>query len=193
VKNRYDVYSNPPAGYACGGIFPHFLNIIYATINTDMSKKNTPLASWSVEEYSHRDKNSDWFWALGIITITTATVAVIYHNILFSVVIVLSAIILGYFASRKPDVIEVILSEEGIQMKDMFYPYEKIQGFAIDRHILSSYLLIETDRILMPVIAVPLPEGDLDYEMLEEFMKERVPSKPLRESVGHRLMEYLGF
>lgn len=158
-----------------------------------MASKNTPLISWSVEEYSHKEKNPDWFWALGIIAIAIAAISVIYHNILFAVVIILGAVILGYYASRHPDVIEISLTEEGILMKELFYPYEKLNGFAIDRHNTSSCLLIETTRTVMPVIAVPLPDTDLDFDMLEEFMKERVESKPLKDSAFHRIMENLGF
>lgn len=159
----------------------------------DMPAKNVPLISWSVEEYPHKEKNSDWFWALGVIAVAIAVISIIYHNILFAVVIILGATILGYYASRNPEIIDISFSEEGILVKELFYPYEKISGFAIERHTHNNCLLIETGRTVMPVIAIPIPDTDLDLDMLNDFMKERVEPKPLKDSTFHRIMEHIGF
>ncbi len=148
--------------------------------------------SWKIEEYSHREKTPDWFWALGVIAISGAVIAIIYHDIFFAVFLILSAFILGYYASRKPDIIEISISEEGIRVRDFLYPFKKIKSFAIDTHELGSYLLIETSRAVMPVISLPLPES-MDIDSLKELLKTKLIEKPMKEPISHRVMEHLGF
>ncbi len=158
-----------------------------------MQPKNDAIISWSVEEYSHKEKGSDWFWALGVIALAIAVIAIIYHNILFAIVIILGSIILGYYASRPPNIMDVSLSTKGIQVREIFYPYEKIRGFAVERHILGNCLLIETGRAVLPVVSIPLPQEELDMESLENFLVQYVEKKDLKESAGQRIMEHLGF
>lgn len=151
-----------------------------------------PRVSWKIEEYNHRDKGPDWYWALGVVAIAGATIAIIVGNALFGIVIILAAIILGAYAKREPAIIEVAISEAGITLRDQLYLFEKIKGFAIDQHDLGTFLLIETDRAFMPRISIPLPLS-LDPEGVSELLRTKIPEKPLKEPVSHKLMEYLGF
>ena len=151
-----------------------------------------PRISWQIEEYKHREKGPDWFWALGVIAIASAAIAVIYHDILFAVFIVLAAVILGFYAAREPDVIDIAISDEGIKIRSFFYPYEKIKGFAVDEHDLGNHLLVETSRAVTPVISIALPVT-IDPDALTELLKTKIPEKPLKEQLSHRLMEHMGF
>ncbi len=151
-----------------------------------------PRISWQIEEYVHREKGPDWFWALGVIALASAAIAVIYHDILFAIFIIISAIILGFYAARPPEVIEIAISDTGIRIRNYFYPFEKIKGFAIDENPLGNHLLIETTRAIAPVISIPLPTT-IDTEGLEALLKTKLPEHPLKEHVAHRLMEHMGF
>lgn len=154
--------------------------------------KKTPRISWQIEEYIHREKGPDWFWALGVIAIAGASIAVVYHNAFFAVFIILGALILGFYANRTPDILDVAISDDGITIRKYFYPFEKIKGFAVDEHELGNFLLIESDRMLTPVISIPIPEG-LNTESLRQLLLTKVLEKPLREPPSHRLMDELGF
>lgn len=152
----------------------------------------TPILSWQTEEYVHREKNPDWFWALGLITLTGAAIAVIYHDTLFAVFIVLGALILGYYAARAPKIIEISINEEGIKIRDYLYPFKKLKGFAIDEHQLGNQLLIESDRLITPVIAIPLPNS-MEVDELIQILKARLPQQEIKEHPSHRIMEHIGF
>lgn len=158
-----------------------------------MADATEPLIAWQTEEYSHKEKSPDWYWAFGVIAVAGAAIAVIYHNILFAVFIALGAIILGIYAARPPEVIEIAITEDGIRIRQTFYPFAKMAGFAIDRHTLGSFLLIETKRTIAPVLSIPLPDEDLDYDTLETFLETKMERKPLSEPTSHRIMEHLGF
>ncbi len=156
-----------------------------------MAKKD-PRVSWSIEEYTYREKGPDWYWALGIIAIAGAAIAVLTDNPLFAIFIILGAFILGFYANKKPAILDVSISDEGITIKNYLYPYDKIKGFAVDEHNLGNFLLIESDRAIIPIISIPIPEG-LDGDALTELLKTKIEEKPLKEPASHRIMEHLGF
>ena len=156
-----------------------------------MQSTKEPRISWQVEEYSHREKTPDWYWALGVIAIAGAIIAGIYHDILFSILIIMSAVIMGYYAARRPEIIEVSISEDGIHIRGLLFPFTKITGFAIEEHIMGNKLLIETTRTIVPVQSIPLPDS-LDTEGLYELLKTRIKEKPLQVPVSHRIIEHIG-
>ena len=45
---------------------------------------------WDAHEYEHKERNRDWFWAVGIISVSLAVVAVIFGNIIFAILILRS-------------------------------------------------------------------------------------------------------
>jgi hypothetical protein len=157
-----------------------------------MAQKAPVRVSWKTEEYVHREKGPDWFWALGVIAIAGAVLAVVYHDILFAVLIVVSAVILGYYAARRPEVIEVAISDDGIMVRDYLYPFASIKSFNVDQHPEGTRLMIESDRLLVPIFSVPVPQA-IDAESLTEYLREKIPEKPLHEKHVHRIMERLGF
>lgn len=156
------------------------------------AKQGEPRITWQTEEYNHREKGPDWFWALGVIALAGAAIAVISHNVLFAIFIILAAVILGVYAARRPKIIEIVISDTGIKIRDYFYPYEKLKGFAVDEHDLGNHLIIESDRALTPVISIPLPLT-IDADALTALLKTRIPEKPLKEHMTHRVMEHMGF
>ena len=158
------------------------------------STTSEPRIIWHIEEYKHREKGADWFWALGIIAVLGAVIAVIYGNILFAVVIVLGGVMLGYYARREPEVIEIAISDEGINVRGYFYEFGKLKSFNVDEHHLGSHLLIETRRVIVPVTSIPLPSEGMDYEGLRELLRTKLPEKTaMTEKDSHRIMEHLGF
>ena len=154
--------------------------------------KREPRLSWQIEEYTHRPKGPDWFWALGVIALAGAAIAIIYHNILFAIFIIIAALILGFYAAREPDIIDIVISDDGIKIRKYFYQFEKIKGFGIDEHDLGNHLIIESDRIVTPFISIALPLT-IDPEELRSLLKSKITEKPLKEHPSNRIMEHLGF
>lgn len=157
-----------------------------------MESKKEPRISWQIEEYSHREKTPDWYWALGVIAVAGAITAVIYHDVLFAILIILSSLILGYYASRKPEIMNVSINEDGIIVRDYMYRFEKLKGFSIEEHFMGNKLLIESSRAVVPILSIPLPEN-LDTEGLYELLITKIQNKPISFPVSHRIIEHIGF
>jgi len=158
-----------------------------------MAKSNIePRITWQTEEYPHREKGADWFWALGVVAIAGAALATVYHNILFAILIVLSAIILGVYAARKPDIIEIAISDEGIRVRTYLFPFSKLKSFGIEETGLGNILIIESDRLVAPILSIPIPLA-LDTESLGALLRTKLPEKPHTEDISHKILDRLGF
>jgi len=145
--------------------------------------------TWTTAEHHHLERGSDWYWALGIIAISSAATAILFNNILFALLIVLAAGTLGVIASRPPMTVDFELSEKGLSVNDTFYPYEEMFAFWVTEDD-EPTLLIDTPRFMTPDLAVPL--GDVHPEAVREFMRLRVPEVELRESFVFKVTEFFG-
>ncbi len=91
-----------------------------------MAKNQNPL-HWQALEYEHRERNPDWFWAVGIITIALSVTAIILHNVLFAFVIVLSGFVLSLYAARPPREIDIVIDDRGVRVEKIFYPFHSLE------------------------------------------------------------------
>lgn len=146
---------------------------------------------WTTLEYHHPERTSDWFWGVGLVTVAGAGAAFYFNNILFAVLILLSAVTLIIFALRHPREIEVELSEKGVRIEKTLYPYSSLESFWIDEEIEPARLLIKPESLFAPLVAVMIEEVDLDE--LEQFLVERIQMEELEEPFFQRIMEHLGF
>lgn len=152
--------------------------------------KQDPL-HFQTYEYEYRERNADWFWAVGIITIALSVTAIILHNVLFAFVIVLSGFVLSLYAARPPKEIDVIIDEKGIRIDNTFYAYPSLESFWIEEHDEYSKILIKSQRLLMPYIVISL--GDMDTEKIGLTLNQHLPKIFHAESELQKMMEYLGF
>lgn len=147
--------------------------------------------SWVTEEYEHKDKTPDWYWALGIIAIAGAAISIIYKNYLFAIFIILAAIILAMYSSRKPEPMNIEISEKGVRIKNEIYPYSMIKSFWIESLPNESHLLLHTKRILMPIIVLNI-ENNLESK-IQQMLSSHTKEEEMKEPVTQRVMEHLGF
>ncbi|MBI2048576.1 MAG: hypothetical protein HYT30_01480 [Parcubacteria group bacterium] len=146
--------------------------------------------TWSGQEHQHIERGSDWYWALGIIIMSSALTAVLLNNVLFALLIVLGGVTLGMLAKRPPAVVEFALGERGLAVGDTFYPYEEMRAFWVSEDD-EPTLLIDTPRIMNPDLIIPLT--DVDPNMVRAFLAERVPEIELHQSFIYTLAEFFGF
>ncbi len=152
----------------------------------------TPIISWEAEEHAHREKNVDWYWALGIVAVVGAVISVIFGNVLFAIVIVLGAILMAIVSLREPSVIPFAITTRGVRVDDHLYPYSTLGSFCIDEDAQQGpQLLLKSRGTFRPLIIIPLPEEAI--EEIDDILAERLPEEHLEESLAHHLLEFLGF
>ncbi|MEK7147997.1 MAG: hypothetical protein AAB758_01740, partial [Patescibacteria group bacterium] len=145
---------------------------------------------WDAHEYEHKERSSDWFWAVGIISISISIASIIFGNIIFAILILLSAFSLALFINRPPENVHVVITERGITKDKIHYPYSTLDSYWLDSDHPHPKILLRSEKMFMPIIRIPIGDTDpveLD-ELLAQFLPEKYHSLPLVE----KILEYLG-
>jgi hypothetical protein len=147
---------------------------------------------WEAHEYEHKERGSDWHWAVGILAISFAVVAVIFGKIILGLLIIIGTFSLTLFINRPPEIIRGSVNERGISRGNTLYPYETIESFWIDIDHPHKKIILKSRKIFMPLIVVPIADNVDPYRLeriLSRYLKEEYHALPFVE----RLLEHLGF
>ncbi|MEK7572720.1 MAG: hypothetical protein AAB493_02620 [Patescibacteria group bacterium] len=146
---------------------------------------------WSLLEYNEKERNNDWFWALGIIVVAVSITSIIFGNYFFAVLIVLSGVLIVVFAIKKPDLVSYELNEKGLKIKNRLFPYEKIKSFWVQKETKPT-LFIKSERLIMPIISMPI-EYFLADEIKNKMLKNKVKEEEMKEHISEKIMEFIDF
>jgi len=146
---------------------------------------------WQAPEYLYKEKSSDWFWSIGIITFAGAISAYMFGNILLVILILLCGITLALFGARKPKTISFEISRKGIRADSILYPFHNLQSFWILEKERENILLLKSQKILAQQINIPL--GDTDPDQVQMFLENFIPGEEDNEPLAERIMNRLGF
>jgi len=163
----------------------------------DTNENSSEKLIWSALEYEEKERSKDWFWALGIIVATSSIAAMIYSNYFFAALLILSGVLLGFFAVKKPDTVIYELNKKGLKIRSRLYPYENIKAFWVQLDTspetnIKPMLFINSERIFIPIIAIPI-EKEIAYQIHAIFLERNIPEEEMREHLSEKIMEILGF
>lgn len=155
---------------------------------------------WSALAYKDKPKSNDWFWALGIIVFTASMAALIYGNYFFGALIILSGVLLGFLATKKPEVVDYELNDKGFLVGNNLFPYENIKSFWVQRENfpenpiekLKPVLFIKSERLFMPIITTPI-ENAMASDIHSFLLEKKIVEEEMKEQVSEKIMEALGF
>jgi hypothetical protein len=146
---------------------------------------------WSAYEHDHVERGPDWHWALGVITVCIAVTSILFHNVLFAVLVVLAAISIALLARTPPRECDFEISDSGIRINGALHRYDEILAFWVeDEHYDRPLLLVDTTRFLSPNLIIPIEH--IESGLVRAFLKERVEERHMREPLPHRLFDFLG-
>ena len=150
-----------------------------------------PLISWDAPEHLHTEKNNDWYWAVGIITITIAALAIILNNVIFAIFIIVAAFALVVHAAKKPRIIHIEINDRGIVIDKVLYPFLTLESFWIDAHEEIPKIILKSHKVFMPFITVHIEEVDREHvrDILLNYIAETEHIEPLSQ----KIMERFGF
>ena len=128
---------------------------------------------WHAPEYPHKEKSSDWYWTIGIISAALVVTSIIFGNVLFGLVLGIGAFTLTMLASRKPGIVSVEINDKGVAVDKTLYPFAAIDSF------------------YMPLIAVPVRYKDL--EELRTFLSSHLKEEVFEQGIIQTIFDRLGF
>lgn len=157
-----------------------------------MNEMPVSAVEWEAAEFEPNEKGSDWYWALGIVAIAGAVAAIVLGNTLFGVVILLGASTMLLFAGREPNVVHFGITQRGVRIGNKLYPYSTLKAYYIDEeHAHGPQLLVESERMFMPILVLPIPEEHLDD--IDDILATRLPEEHLEEPLAEKILEFFGF
>ena len=156
--------------------------------------------SWSALEYEEKERSKDWFWALGIIVVTSAIAAIIFEDYFFAVLIVIIGALFSFLAVRKPRAISYEVNAKGVQAGTHLYPYGNIHSFWVrsatlrdheENDVLRPMLFIRIQRLFVPIFSIPI--DDSIAENIDAQLKEAgIVEARMQEHPSEHIMEMLG-
>jgi len=150
-----------------------------------------PLIAWNAEEHIHIEKNNDWYWAVGIITITAAALAFIFNNVIFGILIIVGAFALVVHASKKPRNIHCEINDRGVVIDNILYPFLSLDSFWINAHHRPAKIIIKSHKKFMPYINIYIDE--VDPEEVRDILLNYIAETEHHEPLSQKILESLGF
>jgi len=148
--------------------------------------------TWTASAHTHTEKTSDWFWALGIVAVSSAAVSFLFQNMLFALLIIVGAFTLALLASRPQREITFSLTRRGIMVDDVLFPYQMLVAFWVqDLETDSPILIVDVHKVMTPHIIVSLE--NVDAEQVHEYLSTRLPEEEMFEPIEQVIFERLGF
>ena len=147
--------------------------------------------SWQALEYEEKERSGDWFWALGVIVVAGSIAAIIFGDYFFAGLLILSGLLLGFLAIKKPDMISYELNDKGLKIRRDIFPYENIRAFYVEDET-KSLLFVRVGRMFMPVFSMPIPRSDASA-IKAMMLAHNVMEEKMKEHMSEKVMESLGF
>ena len=147
------------------------------------------LYQWSVQEYQHYHRATAWY----IIMILGGLLFILYGlfsgNFLFSLIIILFAIIIFLQSHQEPPQIPFQITGLGIIVSDRFYSYNELDGFyIIYQPPAVKTLYIETQGFYRPILHIPLlDQNPVEIRhALQQFLEEDLEKEeePIADKIG---------
>ncbi|MBI4993311.1 MAG: hypothetical protein HZC26_04250 [Candidatus Magasanikbacteria bacterium] len=128
---------------------------------------------WTILEYEKHTRGTLWYVLAAVLGLALVLYGVFTGNFLFSLIVILAAIILFLQAHQEPRQIPFQITDLGVIVGIRFYPYSEFENFYIIYNPPEvKTLFLDTKNTLQPMLRVPL----LDMNPIE---------------VKHSLREYL--
>jgi hypothetical protein len=149
---------------------------------------------WSAYEHEHIERESNWYWALGIVAVCAALIAVLFSDVLFALLVLVAAATLGMLASVRPEMIDFEISDRGVRVDGTLHRFNHIISFWVEDEHLDHYgrplLLVDTTKFLAPNLIIPIE--DIDPHVIRAFLKQHSKEVHMKEPLSHKILEFVG-
>lgn len=150
----------------------------YNMEDKDKIEKGNTLLSWHFSEFDTHERGPIWYIVFFSVAGLLFFISVITLNFLFTVIIVMTTIIILLGHKKQPSELDISIVEAGIEVGDKFYMYKDIRNFfIIYEPPLVTTLFINLKSRTKPRLSIPLngqnpvKVRDILLNFLEEDVK----------------------
>lgn len=148
--------------------------------------------SWVAPETNSREKSGDWYFILWTVALAGMAISFILGNALFGLLLVIAAFVISIYAVQKPANINFAVSRSGVKAGDLLLPFSTLSGFNISEDQDTTYLLLQSKKVYLPLYSFPLSE-EVSIDDLREFISLFIEEKEIATPAYQQLMDKIGF
>ena len=166
--------------------------------NISMPRSLTPdtltgdvLQEWTIQEYDQHERGSLWYIIMITVGLALVAYGLLSDNFIFSLIIILSAIILFLQSHQEAPQVLFQITELGVVVGSRFYPYTELKDFYIiynPPEVKTVY--IEPKSTVRPTLRIPLlDQNPLDIRAhLQQFLPEDLEKEeePASDAIARR-------
>ncbi|MDD5342607.1 MAG: hypothetical protein PHH01_03315 [Patescibacteria group bacterium] len=142
--------------------------------------ENTPdrgkkLISWKFPEFQEHRRGKVWYTVFLLIGALSALYAVMTANFLFLMMIIIIWAVILITARRKPLILKLTITEDGLEVENRFYSFDSIAKFwLIYKPPESKYLYLNFKSNLRPDLVIQLENANpvKVRDILLNYLKE---------------------
>lgn len=150
-------------------------------LKNEISDYGEILAFWNFPEHTQHQRGSRWYIFFIIVIGLLLFYSYKTNNILFAVIIIMSAVFLTMHNRSEPRLMELKITEDGILLNDIFYNYSDFKNFAIIyRPSEVKNLYFEFKGTFRPRLTIPLE--DQNPNKLRNILLEHLEEDLEREN-----------
>ena len=149
------------------------------------------LISWRAPAHFHGQKNSDWYWAVGIITLALAAVSIMFGKIITGIFIIVAAAALVIHVSRPAPTVYYEINDRGMVIDDTLYSFLSLESFWVPHDHFPPKLLIKSRKLFLPLISIYIT--DIDPEDVREILLRYIAETEHHEPFLKYILERFGF
>jgi hypothetical protein len=152
------------------------------------------ILEWEGREYDHNPKSTDWYWALGIITVAGTIAAILFGNYLLAILVIIAATSLALHAAKQPPLHRFRLVEEGVVIGDELHRFSRMISFSVLEDIEGEQppmISIKTENWLSPHLIIPL--AGVDADMVYAYFLHHVDEEAHEHTFSDLVAAWLGF
>ncbi len=140
----------------------------------DNAQYGEVIASWRAPAFHHYRRGRWWYVIVALIAIGLLVYAFATANFLFAVLVVMFGMIVAIQSSRKPEPLDVTVTNVGVLHGSRFIPYKDLKSFWIIYDPPVKTLYLDLKKAFFPDVSIPLEDADplALREILMQFLPE---------------------
>lgn len=148
--------------------------------------------TWTASEFMAHEKSASWYTGLAAVAAMGCIVIYLITKDFLSVaVIVVGALVFGYYASHRPRELGYRLDQRGISIGPKIYGYDEFRNFSVvPEGAFSSIVFMPLKRFSLPISIYYAPE---DEEKIVTLLSNQLPFEPPRRDAVESLMRRIRF
>ena len=148
--------------------------------------------SWETEEFEYHEKDFGWFLTMGIVLFGIFASLLILKNIFGAATILLFAVIIYLYATKKPEKISVKVDGRGVYINKKLAPYAEIKSFWIHYEPPLKHLILMNKKHIIQKTIVPIGNTD-PVKLRELLLANALDEKEEEESISEMIFRRLRF